>query len=261
MEFDGRKKLNDEWKAKHLNSIKKPDLHSLVLSKSPRLTYEPMQPGARYRTIYNFVFLDGKRLDHFVVCKICEKAVTVPSFGISGMMQHYRIHLTNGQCPFLPTAPKMSDGKYDVRNMWHQDDMEHYVVPIRLPPEAYTAMERFRSVQLFLDVSKKVNSDKCPSKQEKPEELLTKIEVSRASDLQLAPNAHPTKAIPKLKRHRDRKGLDAACPETRLTKKRKEQKAPKRSKKNKVLTEAASQLPIPSPLPPLVIVDIKEHTG
>ena len=266
MEFEYRKKLNDEWKAKHLNSIKKSALQILILNKSPRLRYEPMQPGARYRTIFNSVFLDGERLDNFVACKICEKPITTSKFGITGMTQHYRIHLTNGQCPFLPSAPKMWDGKYDVRHMWHQDGVEHFVVPIRLPPEAYTAIERFRSVQLYLDVSKEVNSEKGGTKKEKTEELPTEIEVSRASDLQLAPNAHPTKAIPKLKRHRDRKGLEGDCPVNHRTKKIKEKKTHKRTKKNKVLTEPACQLPhdpvpIPSPLPTLVIADVKEQTA
>jgi len=157
-----RKMLDEQWNDLHENMIKKPTLQRLILDKSPRLSYEPMQTGARYRTIYNYVFLDKERLDGFVVCKLCQKPITVPRFGISGVKQHYHHHLIKGECPMYDNLTKTWNGLIDMRSALHQETMQKFVVPIKLPPEAYIAMQHFHPVQLFMEISKEVNFDQCP---------------------------------------------------------------------------------------------------
>jgi len=145
-----------------VHTIKKPALQRLILDKSPRLSFEPMQPGARYRTIYNYVFLDGERQDGFVVCKLCQKPITVPKFGITSVKQHYHQHLMKGECPIYDNLTKTWNGLIDVRSALHQETMQKFVVPIKLPPEAYLAMQHYRPVQLFMEISKEVNFNQCP---------------------------------------------------------------------------------------------------
>ncbi len=158
---------SEAWKEKRRNSIKKPELQRLLLDKSPRLTYEAMQPGARYRTIYDYVFIDGERVECFLVCKLCRKPITMPAFGISGVKQHYNQHLMKGETPIYDNMTRMWNGVIDVRSALHQEDMEKFVVPIKLPHEAYIAMQRFRPVQLFMEISK-VNFDQCPDDEAMP---------------------------------------------------------------------------------------------
>ena len=153
---------DNEWNEVHAKTIKKPALQRLILDKSPRLSYVPMQLGARYRTIYNYVFVDGERLDDFVVCKLCQKPIKVSRYGITGVKQHFHLHLMKGECPIYDNLSKTWNGLLDVHSALHQETMQKFVVPIKLPPEAYLAMQHFRPVQLFMEISKEVNFDQAP---------------------------------------------------------------------------------------------------
>ena len=57
---------------------------------------------------------------------------------------------------------KTWNGLIEMRSALHQETMQKFVVPIKLPPEAYIAMQHFHPVQLFMEISKEVNFDQCP---------------------------------------------------------------------------------------------------
>ena len=98
-----------------VNAIGKEELQHMITNQSPRLRFEDMSMGARYRKIYREIIVDGHPLKRHVFCKICHKPVNQGNYGSTPLSQHWRRHVLRGETPIYDDLRKVWKGELDMR--------------------------------------------------------------------------------------------------------------------------------------------------
>ena len=138
-----------------VNAIPKDELEHMITNQSPRLRFEDMRMGARYRKIYREIIVDGHPLKRHLFCKICRKPINQGIYGSSTpLSQHWRRHVLRGETPIYDDLWKVWKGELDMRTGTRQEDMNKFVVPIKLPHYAAWALNKNHPIQLFMQIDK-----------------------------------------------------------------------------------------------------------
>ena len=133
-----------------VNAIPKDELQHMIINQSPRLRYEDMSVGARYRKIFNEIIVDGHPLKRHLLCTVCRKVINRGIYSVTPLTQHWHRHVLRGDTPIYDDLKMAWKVELDMRTGTRQQDMNNFVVPIKLPYSAAHFLSSHRPIKLFM---------------------------------------------------------------------------------------------------------------
>ena len=134
-----------------VNSIRKCELQQMISNQSPRLRFEVMSMGARYRRIFKEIIVDEHPINRHLLCKICNKAINRGINSVTALRQHWRRHVLKGETPNCDDSYRhWWNAELDMPHGTRQQDMNNFVVPIKVPYSTAYILRGHRPVKVYM---------------------------------------------------------------------------------------------------------------